>query len=118
MGRWAWPILSVFVRSVRFHATKFDVNGGVRRQLIFLYIFSSSVDCIGLASSYEVTMLQDEALNLLLETCGGTRMGHILLTLPYIRSAADRQLIQVNSFITALVSDSYQFYLSKRRGFE
>lgn len=42
-------------------------------------------------------MLQDEALNLLLETCGGTRMGHILLTLPYIRSAADRQLIQVNS---------------------
>lgn len=41
-------------------------------------------------------MLQDEALSLLLETCGGTRMGHILLTLPYIRSAADRKLIQVN----------------------
>lgn len=42
-------------------------------------------------------MLQDESLNLLMESCGsGTRMGHILLTLPYIRSAADRKVIQVN----------------------
>lgn len=41
-------------------------------------------------------MLQDESLNLLLESCGGaTRMGHILLTLPYIRAAADRKVIQV-----------------------
>lgn len=98
-GRWAWlislctPLHSYFIlwNGVR----------GARQQLTvtFWYIFSSTADCIGLASSYEVTMLQDEALNLLLETCGGTRMGHILLTLPYIRSAADRQLIQVNSFI-------------------
>lgn len=41
-------------------------------------------------------MLQDESLKLLSESCGGaTRMGHILLTLPYIRSAADRKVIQV-----------------------
>lgn len=95
-GRWAWPILSVF--------TLCELVRGVRHQLTFEF-FSSTADCIGLASSYEVTMLQDEALNLLLETCGGTRMGHILLTLPYIRSAADRQLIQVNPFsITVVLS--------------
>lgn len=42
-------------------------------------------------------MLQDESLKLLSESSGGaTRMGHILLTLPYIRmAAADRKVIQV-----------------------
>lgn len=44
-------------------------------------------------------MLQDESLKLLSESSGGaTRMGHILLTLPYIRmAAADRKVIQVLS---------------------
>lgn len=54
------------------------------------------LDCVGLTAPYEIAMLQDESLNLLLESCGGaTRMGHILLTLPYIRAAADRKVIQV-----------------------
>ncbi|XP_031621658.1 retinoic acid receptor RXR-alpha-B-like [Contarinia nasturtii] len=53
-------------------------------------------DCVGLTSTYEIAILQDESLKLLSESCGGgaTRMGHILLTLPYIRSAADRKVIQ------------------------
>lgn len=56
------------------------------------------VDCVGLTSTYEIAMLQDESLKLLSESSGGaTRMGHILLTLPCIRTAADRKVIQVNS---------------------
>lgn len=54
------------------------------------------IDCVGLTSTYEIAMLQDESLKLLSDTSGGaTRMGHILLTLPYIRTAADRKVIQV-----------------------
>ncbi|XP_055318477.1 photoreceptor-specific nuclear receptor-like [Sitodiplosis mosellana] len=52
-------------------------------------------DCVGLTSTYEIAILQDESLKLLAESSGGaTRMGHILLTLPYIRAAADRKVIQ------------------------
>lgn len=52
-----------------------------------------------MTSTYEIAMLQDESLKLLSESSGGaTRMGHILLTLPYIRmAAADRKVIQVLS---------------------
>lgn len=40
-------------------------------------------------------MFQEETLKLLVEKSGATRMGHILLTLPFIRAAADRTVIQV-----------------------
>lgn len=62
-----------------------------------IYSLSKSIlDCVGLTSTYEIAMLQDESLKLLSESCGGaTRMGHILLALPYIHSAADRKVIQV-----------------------
>lgn len=63
--------------------------------------------------------MQDEALNLLLESCGGTRMGHILLTLPHIRSAADRQLIQVRvSFqsLSQICLTKFVFILSSSAG--
>lgn len=66
--------------------------------VIYLNQFSSFFpDCVGLTSTYEIAMLQDESLKLLSESSGGaTRMGHILLTLPYIRTAAaDRKVIQV-----------------------
>lgn len=62
----------------------------------FFFYGNRFIDCVGLTSTYEIAMLQDESLKLLSESCGGaTRMGHILLTLPYIRSAADRKVIQV-----------------------
>lgn len=61
-----------------------------------LYIQINFTDCVGLTSTYEIAMLQDESLKLLSESSSGAmRMGHILLTLPYIRSAADRKVIQV-----------------------
>lgn len=70
--------------------------------IIFLciqIIFFNCLDCVGLTSAYEIAMLQDESLKLLSESSGGaTRMGHILLTLPYIRTAADRKVIQVYGF--------------------
>lgn len=63
---------------------------------IYIIYLNRCPDCVGLTSTYEIAMLQDESLKLLSESCGGaTRMGHILLTLPYIRSAADRKVIQV-----------------------
>lgn len=78
----------------------------IHGKLIFFYIVvliihpfvsTIAIDCVGLTSPYEIAVLQDDSLNLLVESCGsGTRMGHILLTLPHIRSAADRKIIQVN----------------------
>lgn len=58
-------------------------------------------------------MLQDESLKLLSESSGGaTRMGHILLTLPYIRiAAADRKVIQVISIFLYC----YYFYRFLKR---
>lgn len=39
-------------------------------------------------------MLQSQTIAMLLEKCGGTRMAQLLLTLPCIRMAADRRVLQ------------------------
>lgn len=63
--------------------------------MYFLLYLNRFPDCVGLTSMYEIAMLQDESLKLLSESSGSpTRMGHILLTLPYIRSI-DRKVIEV-----------------------
>lgn len=40
-------------------------------------------------------MLQDETIKIMLDKCGGSRMAHILLTIPFIRSAGDGKVLQV-----------------------
>lgn len=53
------------------------------------------VECPGLISTQQVSILQGQTLNLLLEKSGGSRMGHLLLILPCIKAAADRHILQV-----------------------
>lgn len=84
-----------------------------------IYIFNENrfLDCVGLTSTYEIAMLQDESLKLLSESSGSaTRMGHILLTLPYIRAAADRKVIQVFFFLFSVLYRNcrrYQIFSNK-----
>lgn len=52
-------------------------------------------DSLGLLSCHQVASLQDQTLSLLSEKCGGVRLGHILLILPVIKTAANPQLLQV-----------------------
>lgn len=96
---WAWP------NPVLFAICLFTLFS-------FLFVgFGSISDCGGLTSTFEVSTMQDEALNLLLESCGGKRMGHILLILPHIRSAADRQLIQVKTTHLFRAKENLFFYV-------
>lgn len=97
---------SLFVRNTKYMENSLSLQC----RIPFYPSISLSIDCVGLTSPYEVAVLQDDSLNLLIESCGsGARMGHILLTLSYIRSAADRKIIQVN--YTYEQSNRRLFYL-------
>lgn len=48
----------------------------------------------GLSSIHQIISLQEQTLNLLYEKCGGVRLGHVLLILPLIKSAANPQILQ------------------------
>lgn len=52
-------------------------------------------DSLGLLSCHQIASLQDQTLSLLSEKCGGVRLGHILLILPVVKTAANPQLLQV-----------------------
>lgn len=56
-------------------------------------IFGS--DCPLLTAPHQISMLQDETIKVMLEKCGGSRMAHILLTIPIIRLAGDGKVLQV-----------------------
>ncbi|XP_021710192.1 nuclear receptor subfamily 2 group E member 1 isoform X1 [Aedes aegypti] len=47
-----------------------------------------------LYSSHEILLLQDQTISLLHEKCGGVRLGHLLLLLPCIKSAANPKTLQ------------------------
>lgn len=51
-------------------------------------------DCVRLQSVTEVAVLQSQTVAELLDKCGGNRMGVVLLTLPCIKIAADRRVLQ------------------------
>ncbi|XP_037036809.1 nuclear receptor subfamily 2 group E member 1-like isoform X1 [Bradysia coprophila] len=51
-------------------------------------------DCPDLLTTHNITLLQEQALNILLTKSGPTRMGHLLLVLPCIKAAADRNIVQ------------------------
>lgn len=55
------------------------------------------LDCPALTSPHQISLLQDEAIKIMLEKCGGSRMAHILLTMPFIRIAGDGKLLQVSA---------------------
>lgn len=55
-------------------------------------------DSMGLLSCHQIASLQDQTLSLLSEKCGGVRLGHILLILPVVKTAANPQLLQVKLF--------------------
>ncbi|KAJ6636802.1 Photoreceptor-specific nuclear receptor, partial [Pseudolycoriella hygida] len=51
-------------------------------------------DCPDLITTQNITLLQEQALHFLLSKSGATRMGHLLLVLPCIKAAADRNIVQ------------------------
>lgn len=53
------------------------------------------LDCPALTSPHQISMLQDETIKIMLDKCGGSRMAHILLTIPFIRLAGDGKVLQV-----------------------
>ncbi|XP_055541787.1 nuclear receptor subfamily 2 group E member 1-like isoform X1 [Wyeomyia smithii] len=57
-----------------------------------LILFRS--DHPNLYSTHEILLLQDQTIGLLHEKCGGVRLGHLLLLLPSIKSAANPKLLQ------------------------
>ncbi|XP_058822922.1 nuclear receptor subfamily 2 group E member 1-like isoform X2 [Topomyia yanbarensis] len=57
-----------------------------------LILFRS--DHANLYSAHEVLLLQDQTIGLLHEKCGGVRLGHLLLLLPGIKSAANPKILQ------------------------
>lgn len=54
-----------------------------------------NIDCPALTSPHQISMLQDETIKIMLDKCGGSRMAHILLTVPFIRLAGDGKVLQV-----------------------
>ncbi|XP_058447622.1 nuclear receptor subfamily 2 group E member 1-like [Malaya genurostris] len=57
-----------------------------------LILFRS--DHTNLHSVHDVLLLQDQTIGLLHEKCGGVRLGHLLLLLPGIKSAANPKILQ------------------------
>ncbi|XP_055634666.1 photoreceptor-specific nuclear receptor-like [Toxorhynchites rutilus septentrionalis] len=57
-----------------------------------LILFRS--DHTNLYSGHEILLLQDQTISLLHEKCGGVRLGHLLLLLPGIKSAANPKTLQ------------------------
>lgn len=84
-------------RTARLHATlhqldasHIDATEAACLKALILY----RPDCAGLQSAADVAVLQAQTVSLLLEKCGGARMGHLLLMLPCIKIAADRRMMQ------------------------
>lgn len=49
-------------------------------------------------SSQQISMLQNQTLCLLIEKCGGLRLGHLMLLLPQIKAIGNAQNLQVRLF--------------------
>lgn len=60
-----------------------------------LRFFSVDLDCVTLGQNHQISYLQGQTLKLLLDKSGGTRVCHILLTLPAIKMAANPKALQV-----------------------
>jgi hypothetical protein len=53
-------------------------------------------------SSQQILMLQNQTLCLLIEKCGGLRLGHLMLLLPQIKAIGNAQCLQVREFYLLL----------------